>query len=595
MKHSRSLQSSTRRNRRKVTRTPVTENNVKNKTPLITLENIAALLMSCGLLVISTPDICLKLTALTSNWQFWAKRVDILSRILKAYGIGMLAIAILGFICSRKGASLLLILKKHSKDTLSAVQEEIMPSIKDSLPSGQIIIWLMFALLTGIAVRGYFLTQPMRYDEAYTFLHFAKNDFLYCFYYPLPNNHVLHTILVRAVTLVFGGHPAVIRIPALLAGIGSIPLIFLLSRKLGASGFFASLAIAVFPYLILYATNARGYTMLVFLTVALTFIGEHCIKAPSAAGSTLFALIASAGMLTMPSMAFPIAGIYGWVVCMLFMHGVTARDTLVKFAMPCGLLTFIFTAILYTPVIAVSNGTHPIVANKYVQPQLWHEFLSQLYPHALETLTDFSRDIPEPVLYICMMLVVVGIYGCIRKRTWDLLMLLPWIVVGSAALFFKTHRIPYTRNWIYLIPFILLLADSGFSYIVEKTPHRIRLAANLIVLIGGLVFAASLISKDAITAYPDTGNFQEAPAAAKYLKAIITAQDKIRVRTPANYPLYYYFWYYGVPEQRAGKRSAKSKEFFIVEKSQYSLKDMTNKPVITLLDTDTMAIYRTAE
>ncbi len=106
------------------------------------------------------------------------------------------------------------------------------------------IIWIVFALSLGIFVRAYFLSQPMRYDESYTFLHFINKDIMSVFYYPLPNNHVLHSILTKISTYIWGANPISIRLVAFLAGTLSIILIYRLSRALGQSGMFAAFSIA---------------------------------------------------------------------------------------------------------------------------------------------------------------------------------------------------------------------------------------------------------------------------------------------------------------------------------------------------------------
>jgi uncharacterized membrane protein len=179
----------------------------------------------------------------------------------------------------------------------------------------------------------------------------------------------------------------------LLAGIGSIPLIFCLSRSLKKSGIFASITVSVFPYLILYSTMARGYSLLVLLTIALAYLGVQISKSePTAMGAALLSLIAALGMLNIPSMLFPIAGIYCWLFVLFLIKGHSLRLVLSKFVVPCSLFTIIFTIILYTPVILASNGIESIIANKYVQPQLWSEFIGRVLPHFEATVGDFIRE-----------------------------------------------------------------------------------------------------------------------------------------------------------------------------------------------------------
>ena len=190
------------------------------------------------------------------------------------------------------------------KSVLATWQKEIFSSIKSIFASRKDVIWLLLAMIIGVGIRGYFLSQPMRSDEASTFMNWVNNGFFSLFHYAVPNNHILHTLLVKASTLVWGVHPASIRLTALMAGIGLIPLTYCLCRLLNNSGIFASFTIAVFPYLISYSTNARGYSLLVLLTLALAFVVVQFTNKPSVQGVILISILASLGMLTIPTMLF---------------------------------------------------------------------------------------------------------------------------------------------------------------------------------------------------------------------------------------------------------------------------------------------------
>jgi hypothetical protein len=481
------------------------------KRRALKIETILLLLMSCGLFVISPQSIHLRLLNFVHHSGTWKSYANGLSQVFIIYGIVLLVLALLSFLCSLNGVTLISEVKRISKDVFLVIRKEIFPSIQGCFTSKYETIWLIIALMIGVGTTGYFLTQPMRNDEAETFIRFVNRGFLNLFYYPIPNNHVLHTLLVKASTLIWGISPASIRFPAYLAGIGSILLTFCLCRSLNKSGLLASVAVSVFPYLILYSSMARGYSLLVFLTIALAFIGVQLSKKePTVAGAMILSSIAALGMLTMPSMLFPIAGIYCWLFCLFLLKRYAFRIILSKFVAPCSLFTIFFTIVLYTPVILASNGIESIVANKYVQSDLWPEFIRQVIPHFQATISDFFRDIPAVVVYICIALVILGIYDSVRKRDWGSLLILPMILLGSAVVFLGQHAIPFSRTWIFIIPFILLYADFGFTYIIEIVPHNTRFFIIVLLFATGTFAAGSLISKNIITKYPDTGSIPEA-------------------------------------------------------------------------------------
>src|SRR5262249_31172217 len=124
------------------------------------------------------------------------------------------------------------------------------------------ILWLALALAIGAATCARFLAQPMRFDESAAYLNFSLAPGFRALNYSLPANHVLHSVLVKAATAALGSSPASIRMTAFLAAIALLPVLFLFARELlgWEAALFASAGACAFPYLVLYATNARGYS-----------------------------------------------------------------------------------------------------------------------------------------------------------------------------------------------------------------------------------------------------------------------------------------------------------------------------------------------
>lgn len=96
------------------------------------------------------------------------------------------------------------------------------------------------------------------------------------FYYKKPNNHVLHSILARLSwstwkSLAPGNswhvREWVIRVPAFLAGLGAIVSLALLLRHLvsARAGLLAAWLLAIHPWHIRYTSEARGYSLVLFL------------------------------------------------------------------------------------------------------------------------------------------------------------------------------------------------------------------------------------------------------------------------------------------------------------------------------------------
>jgi hypothetical protein len=454
--------------------------------------------------------------------------------------------------------------------------------------------WLFIILGLGIFTRAYFLSQPIRGDEAYTFLTYIQGSFSALFEYSAPNNHILNTLLIKFVTTFFPASPASIRFPAFLAGLAGIILMFFLCRSLHKSpyaGIFAAALTAVFPYLILYSTNARGYTLIVALTIVVVWIGHRFVDVPSKTGVFWLALFSALGLLAMPTMVLPLAGIFFWLLVLLLLKRTPLNVVLRQFVLPFGLLSALFTTVFYAPVVYVSGGVAPIVANKFVDPQNWNDFLRELLPQLQNSFTEITRDIHPAMLGMLLLLVVLGFVGSFKQRNWATLLLLPAFFLGAVVILLIQHTNPYARTWIYLIPFILLLADAGLVFLLEYLPKSFPKWLNTAILVMAFFFAVHLTSKNVILTYLDTNFFPEAPIAVKYLKPILKPGDELRISSHADWAVYFYFWYDGMSSMLYDSAPSTGRIFFVHKKSRGPLTEDALKKFTLLFETGNMDIY----
>jgi len=563
-----------------------------------TFESVLLFFTGSSLLLLSVPEIHLSLLTPIES-AFLRERSTVLTGLLIAYGAALVVLSFWSGYLARRGARLAGKIARHMSDAHALVRGDLLPVFQHPFKSRRTVAGLLVVLCIGISVRAYFLAQPLRYDEAYTFLKFVNGHVVRLFDYPYPNNHVLHTIFVKFSTMLWGSHPWTIRLPALIAGIASIPLMFCVSRTLlrERSGTFAAVLIAVFPYLVLYSTLARGYSTVVFLTLALIWVAAQTAQAPSIAASAILSIIAAFGLLTIPSMAFAIAGIYLWYGCLLLINGNKVNRVISRFAVPGAVMTAGFAAVLYTPVIFVSKGIGPLLDNDYIRAQPTAEFISKIYPHAAATLADFSRDIPAAVLISFIALMVIGTYAAAKKGDWPVLLLLPAVFSASAILLFIKHAIPFPRTWIFSIPIAILLVNAGWAYCLEALPVKIQGCINRATVLAGGVYALSLIASNAIAKYPDTGTFPEAPRIADSLKALMKKGDKVYASVPADYPTYFYLWYHGLSDFRVKEDDdGDHTKYIIVQKDGYltpnPIGERVEEPMEKLIELSDAAVFR---
>jgi len=555
------------------------------------LETTALTVVALTLIVIAAFSLQLELLNAIYPSKLWGVRSEIIQQMMTIYGAGLILVAIASLIMIRYHR---ITLSEFSFSCIRSFSQEVGATFRWFLTTGQIrqeAVWVSLIIGFGAAVRFVFLIQPMRFDEAYTFLFFVNHDIVSLFRYQAPNNHVLHTLLVWISVELFGSHPVAIRLPAVLFGLLSIPLTFCLARTLGGnrrSGFFAATLIAVFPYLILYDTMARGYSLLIIFTLFFISIGVRISEHPSQRLCSLIALIIALGMLTMPSFLFPGAGALCWIAIILVQRGYKPAWVFLKILTPCTIMSLILTGILYTPVIIVSNGIESIIHNRYVVGLPLETFLTRFPSHITETINQFVRGIPAPVLLVFLTLLVAGFYTTARERNWTTFMLIPAVVIGSTVILFAKMAIPFDRTWIYFLPLIFLLIDAGLTNVVKC--HEAYL--KVIVLCFAGCAAVLIVNCDMISSFSDTGHFPEAPVLVDALSKEMTPSDKVVARCPADLPVRFYMLVKNVPDTGRPRQDLSSgREFFVIKPSKYSLEDMTKKNVRKLLKIGDAELY----
>ena len=147
---------------------------------------------------------------------------------------------------------------------------------------GRILLGLL--TLIGAVLRIFLINQPIQYDEAYTFIHYASQSLAAILAnYSAPNNHIFHTILVALAYQVLGASPWILRLPALSAGILMVPAAYLAARRFYSEyqSLAAAAALAITPLLIAYSANGRGYTLLTLFALLLANFAGILVKKQS--------------------------------------------------------------------------------------------------------------------------------------------------------------------------------------------------------------------------------------------------------------------------------------------------------------------------
>ncbi len=570
-----------------------------------------ALLTGIGLIISSHPLIADSLVSFALKRMVDSKllihpkamgHINNVSRIFPlmmfCYGIVFVTTSILGYWLHRN-KFFDRIYWKSPKELPSEATVKINSSDNTGIPVYLEAVFIIFIFAIGLYIRTYFMNQPMRYDEAYTFMRYVNSGLSFLFLYHEPNNHVLHTLWVKLFTSVFGPSPWFIRLPAFLSGVFSIFFVYLASKRLmrGKGGYVSIALMTVLPFMILYSTNARGYSMVVLITLLLIIQGLKLSDSYSFSGCVLFSFLSALGIFTMPSMLLVLPGIFMWTSIMLLINSKNTKSLMTDFVLPYSIMTVVLTFVFYSPVIIASGGIESIIANKYVLPVEWDIFVNGLIPHLQKTAFRFSRDVPLVAVLLVSVLAIGAQTASLIKKDWALFLLLPCILTGCVVVLLLKQKVPFPRTWIFMIPVIFILADAGASMLLERIKVKGAVTLTCILIIGVcFYFSHGLIKNGSILNYPDTGAFPEASIVAEKLNSVMDEKDNLIIDCPDNFPTYYYLWL-NKPEAKKievnGQKRHEPVDFFVIDTRYVQLKEVTDKPVEEIFNAGKAKIFRT--
>jgi hypothetical protein len=468
-------------------------------------------------------------------------------------------------------------------------------------------VTLICLLIVAGRLRVPFLSQPMHEDEAYTFLEYSSRPFYVALsLYNAPNNHLLHTMLVRIAYLVFGDHPWALRLPVLLAGLCLVPASYVAARSLyrSSGALLAAALVASSSMLIEYSTNARGYIVVALLFVSLIPLVAYLSRNQNWAAWVSFALLGALGFYTIPTMLYPFGGLCVWLMLSAAFEApcTAARNLVGELVIACG-LGAVLTLELYTPVLAVS-GPAAVFANKWVAAKPFRTFLVGLPPSLASTWNQWNRDLPHWLNWLLLVGFVLSLLWS-RSQIWSRsqsrlriplpLALLLWIV----PLVFVQRVVPFERVWLFALPLYLVAASAGLAAVFSPWVERSRLQqAIAIVALAIAVLTGLRVRRNQCIYATNDGRGLE--ALAYYLKDHLGPGDAVVAGFSSDAPLRYYFREAGV--RPSYFNAAKPRRMLVVVNGVASdtvakvlemekLPDLENRPARLLVQCDSASLY----
>lgn len=458
-----------------------------------------------------------------------------------------------------------------------------------------------------------FLQRPILYDEAYTFNIFASRPILRIITdYHLPNNHIIHSILVHFSYRLFGNQLWVVRLPAFIAGIFLVPTGYVASKRFfdADTALLSSCLIGFAPILINYSTNGRGYSILCLDTLILIFLGAYVQSHKNKLAWVLLLTFAVIGFYTAPTMLLPFGAFCIWMcMCWLINSTNPVGDLTFLFNLVfLGISTVIIVTLLYTPVFIVS-GFEQVVSNSFVASIDKQDYWIVLSQRLHLTWDVFRKGVPDPIVWT----LIAGLFlaPLFQKKSNLIRTSFPFVLLIFSASFVLLRRVaPFDRMWLYILPVFLIWASAGlvglYNFVMRWiNPDRFWLSA--VVKFGLLILIVAPMYRGGVTMYTkQISNGSSAENVTILLETILIPGDIVVTTFPNDALIRYYFDLYTLNDgETFSDRDGNFKSAFVVvdeaagqtiqmvlEKEKISLESVDLSSVIVIGEAYPLKVYQ---
>jgi hypothetical protein len=445
------------------------------------------------------------------------------------------------------------------------------------------LVLLVCAVGTGVRVR--YANVPMDYDEAFSYLNYARRPLYQGLAdYNSTNNHLLNTLGMH-LGAALGPYDAALRWHVLVAGIVLIPATYVWVRGVAdpGSGLLAAAAVAASPVLVNYSVNARAYELLALCSV---WLAHGSWRAARHGGHTSWASATAAavlGLFAAPIMIYTVAGIVVWQLAIGRQSGqfaVSARRVLTW----C-LVTVVMAGLLYVPAFVFRGFEachHP-----FVQPLRGRAWAARFPDVVAEGLSVGLVQVPldgnwpqvpggarradlryTAVSFVCVVVVAAGLCAVNWKPMagWCLAA----VPLTTLAMMAGQRVAAPPRVFVFLVPHVLALASVGVCAALEQIGRvpldRSRWHCGLVALVAALQTAALVACiRQPLPYQPESQRWRLAvPAIVQALAPVAQADEQVLVGLPADLPFHYYAARYGLRAQVGGLVPSAGRVYLVI-------------------------------
>jgi len=346
-----------------------------------------------------------------------------------------------------------------------------------------------------------------------------------------------------------------IRLPAFLAGCLLVPVVMLWTRQLSSrpAAVFAGAFIACSSPLVEYSTSARGYTIVAVITCLTAMWFQRLAHRREITSWIVFVVLTAVGCWTIPIMVYPIAILVGLGLLMTFLGPTEFRPRpwwLLEFAIAL-FVAGCLTLLLYAPIL-LTTGLGNFLRTARSQPVVMSDFWQRYAESLFESAALLFRD--QSVAGLVLLfggMVLAMVSGPPEKQRFRRMALVA--ILGVIALPVLQQTIPFGRVWLFLLPWIAVLAASGLADVANSWSRSAQTAwAVAIVSCLAVLPAERMIRQETVLNSPETGVAPDARAIADDLPGLLHAGEPVLSIVPLSAPVTYYALQSGLADEHLG-------------------------------------------
>ena len=374
------------------------------------------------------------------------------------------------------------------KDSLSSRH------LRDEFPIKGLVIWLGILITAGTFLRVFRLdTQSLWADEALQYAIARADSVMIVINGALANANPPLSHIINHLFLSVDTSDLFLRLPSALFGVFSLPLFFLLVKKIASrkAALFASLVFAFSPLHIWYSQEGRMYAQLVFLVLLNHVLLLKALEQNRVSWWSFYALTLVLGFSTQVFMMFVVFSQLPWVIQYY-------RNRMLSFS-----VSIVVSILHFVPLVGLFLHSFIVSMGKYegadfslgALPYTFFAYSAgfSLGPsvaalHESRSLDLLSHFLPSimAVSVVFGVLIILGI-GELKNRNegkWLSLCLLGLLVPLAGTMVYSIFLRYNVRYTIVALPFFCILVGSGLAFIQRcSRPVYLLMMGSIILII----------------------------------------------------------------------------------------------------------------